>query len=579
AAALAAAGASAAARAHHVERYARLGDLEAVAVLRAAGLAADQALPATAAHWFAAALAVLPQDAEDERLGLLIAHARAQAQVGNFAAARTDLLAALNLKGQALYVRPRMIAGCATAERLMGRFDEARARVEQALAELPDRATSGGLLLMAELATDGFLRTDWALMWEWGRKGLAVSRTLDDPPALAASTAFAALADAFVGLLDDAHAHCDAAARLVDSLPDEQFAQRVDAGLHLMGAELYLDRVADALRHGQRALDVGRATGQGLLFPILVPALGACYEISGRIAESVALLDDAIEAARLNGNRQALSLALMNRCATAVSAGDIDAARAFGEEAVSVARELDNQLAGAFAGFTLAQALAEAGEPERAVALELESGGGPDLPRMPYAWRGGGFELLARCGAPGAAERCVEHAEQTGLANAIAHATGLHDPLAAAELTEAAGAPVYAARLRVRAAAQLDKPQAIEQLERAAQTFERCGATKRREAAERELRRLGRTVYRRSESGALEDLTARELELARLVVDRLTNAQIAETLFLSKKTVETHLRNIFAKVGVSSRVELARAVERADRAGQDGGAASGKRFT
>ena len=60
---------------------------------------------------------------------------------------------------------------------------------------------------------------------------------------------------------------------------------------------------------------------------------------------------------------------------------------------------------------------------------------------------------------------------------------------------------------------------------------------------------------------------ARELEIARLVVDRQTNTQIAAALFLSKKTVETHLRNIFGKVGVSSRVELARAVERADRGG------------
>ncbi len=82
-------------------------------------------------------------------------------------------------------------------------------------------------------------------------------------------------------------------------------------------------------------------------------------------------------------------------------------------------------------------------------------------------------------------------------------------------------------------------------------------------------------VYRRSGAGGLDDLTARELEIARLVVDRLTNAQIAETLFLSKKTVETHLRNIFAKAAVSSRVELARAVERADR---DRGATAGERL-
>jgi DNA-binding NarL/FixJ family response regulator len=60
-------------------------------------------------------------------------------------------------------------------------------------------------------------------------------------------------------------------------------------------------------------------------------------------------------------------------------------------------------------------------------------------------------------------------------------------------------------------------------------------------------------------------LTQRELQVARLVVDSKTNPEIAAELFLSKKTVETHLRNIFHKLDVSSRMELARAVERADQ--------------
>ena len=61
----------------------------------------------------------------------------------------------------------------------------------------------------------------------------------------------------------------------------------------------------------------------------------------------------------------------------------------------------------------------------------------------------------------------------------------------------------------------------------------------------------------------LEQLTEREREIAELVCDRHTNRQIAAELFVSEKTVETHLRNIFAKLGVGSRVEVARAVERA----------------
>jgi DNA-binding NarL/FixJ family response regulator len=59
-------------------------------------------------------------------------------------------------------------------------------------------------------------------------------------------------------------------------------------------------------------------------------------------------------------------------------------------------------------------------------------------------------------------------------------------------------------------------------------------------------------------------LTQREREVARLVVDRRTNPEIAAELFLSQKTVETHLSNIFNKLGIADRVSLARAVERAD---------------
>ena len=46
-------------------------------------------------------------------------------------------------------------------------------------------------------------------------------------------------------------------------------------------------------------------------------------------------------------------------------------------------------------------------------------------------------------------------------------------------------------------------------------------------------------------------------------MDRKTNAEIAAALFLSQKTVESHIRNLFHKLNMSSRVEVARAVERA----------------
>ncbi|HEY6888155.1 MAG TPA: helix-turn-helix transcriptional regulator, partial [Solirubrobacter sp.] len=106
-------------------------------------------------------------------------------------------------------------------------------------------------------------------------------------------------------------------------------------------------------------------------------------------------------------------------------------------------------------------------------------------------------------------------------------------------------------------------------LRAAAATFDACGARPHRDAAEQELRRLGHVIHRRSRPGStggngLASLTGRERQVAALVVDRRTNQEIANELYLSLKTVETHLRNIFRKLDVSSRVELARAVERAE---------------
>jgi DNA-binding CsgD family transcriptional regulator len=114
-----------------------------------------------------------------------------------------------------------------------------------------------------------------------------------------------------------------------------------------------------------------------------------------------------------------------------------------------------------------------------------------------------------------------------------------------------------------------ERERAVSELERAARSFEESGALRHRDAAERELGKLGHRVHRRTRPGhaaaGVDSLTGRELQVARLVVDRKTNPEIAAELFLSQKTVETHLRNIFRKMDVASRVELARAVERAER--------------
>ena len=60
---------------------------------------------------------------------------------------------------------------------------------------------------------------------------------------------------------------------------------------------------------------------------------------------------------------------------------------------------------------------------------------------------------------------------------------------------------------------------------------------------------------RRSKTG-LDSLTETERRVARLVREGLTNAEIAERLFISRRTVDTHLSHIFVKLGISSRREL-----------------------
>jgi DNA-binding CsgD family transcriptional regulator len=103
---------------------------------------------------------------------------------------------------------------------------------------------------------------------------------------------------------------------------------------------------------------------------------------------------------------------------------------------------------------------------------------------------------------------------------------------------------------------------ARDRLQSALQTFERLGAKPWAERARVELRASGQSV-RTEEERAQEALTPQELQVAALVAGGATNREAAATLFLSAKTIEFHLGNVYRKLGIRSRTELARVVDAA----------------
>ncbi len=98
---------------------------------------------------------------------------------------------------------------------------------------------------------------------------------------------------------------------------------------------------------------------------------------------------------------------------------------------------------------------------------------------------------------------------------------------------------------------------AREHLRAALATFEELRAPAYAERAAQELRASGETA-RRNKTNSEGSLTPTELQVARLVAQGLPNRDVAAQLFVSPRTVDFHLRNVYAKKGISSRGELAR---------------------
>jgi DNA-binding CsgD family transcriptional regulator len=273
---------------------------------------------------------------------------------------------------------------------------------------------------------------------------------------------------------------------------------------------------------------------------------------------------------------------------------DVEIALRLSAESVELAREFDHGMISAFGGAARAHALFESGDAATAREILLSSTGGEEIPGIGGGWRAVYLELLIRCcldlgrldEARSAAHRARSSADEVGThlpalaadrgEALVAMADGAHDRAiglarSAISHSEALGAPIHVAtshELHGRALAASGRTEeSIAELVAAADGYERLGATRYRDQVEQQLRQLGHTVYRRSaraagESTGIASLSGRELEVAELVRARHTNREIAQELFLSMKTVETHVRHIFDKLGATSRSEVAVIVNR-----------------
>ena len=486
----------------------------------------------------------------------------------------------------------RLTAACAASEHFLGLHEAGQARLHAAFDALPEQDSPAGVEALVALSTGTFFTMETGSMCDFAQRAVEGARGLDDDGLVFLGLGLLAHGQSLANELAAAEESAQEAERLADGLSDEQLANRLDGLNRLAWATLGLERYADAVAHAERGMRIVRQTGQHQYAPLLLSAQALGQMFMGALREASELAMAALETARLAGNDYVTCSVLTSSCHVALAAGDIELARRYADESVELVEVLAGRRIPTMAAVRLAVLEREMGEPDTSHDLAGLAGGW-DLPLIPL-WRSGYLEALTRAaladGDQPGAERYAAASEEAardggGLdrafsLRALAEVAVGGNPAAAAELAEASaveadrvGARVEAARSRALAGrAQVaagERDEGVAALRAAELELGELGAMRSRDEARRDLRKLGARSETRGhvadgESG-MPSLSAREREVSGLVRDRKTNKQIAAELFLSEKTIESHLRNIFFKLDVGSRVEVARAVEREDR--------------
>lgn len=335
-----------------------------------------------------------------------------------------------------------------------------------------------------------------------------------------------------------------------------------------------MGRLREALDRAQRVWDEAR----NRVLPRL--ALDAGYWLgtfllqSGRVTSADDVVESTLELAARIGD-EARGRHAIDRLASEVVfyRGDwrdgVDRLLAYAAGASEHARIELHQLAAVWLALAAARELDE--EVLRHLATARACSDRTGCPRCATELRLAGADALAHLGRPAdAAQWLAEWAEmQPGPQARDRYLRRrvealLHEPVRGELLETAAreadelgfGLDALWTRLDLGAAlAQSDRARAKEVLGEVADLASELDVQPVAELAGKRLRALGVRNWRRGAAGSV--LTERELTIVRLIAAGASNPEIAQSLFLSRKTVERHVSNVLRKAGVRNRTELA----------------------